>query len=149
MLPHNALAIELSLYSMALGYPRDRTCAVFCCGFFNNSGLFLCGSLCSYLSLRCAVVSNIGRIYSLGYNKETYLHDAQIQTLVHYKLTRKNNSQGKSMSWLNMISCLRDIIAVSSGAEMGLLRLFDSVSPRWVMGDFLLTPVYPIQRVTL
>ena len=48
----------------------------------------------------------------------------------------------------NFFSCLHDRATVRSGAEIGLLRLRLSVSQGASLGDFLLAPACPIEKVT-
>ena len=45
-------------------------------------------------------------------------------------------------------SCLHDRATVRSGAEIGLLSLGLSVSQGASLGDFLLAPACPIEKVT-
>jgi len=45
-------------------------------------------------------------------------------------------------------SCLHDRATVRSGAEIGLLSLRISVSQGASLGDFLLAPACPIEKVT-
>jgi len=48
----------------------------------------------------------------------------------------------------SFFSCLHDRATVRSGAKIGLLSLRLSVSQGASLGDFLLAPVYPIEKVT-
>ena len=50
---------------------------------------------------------------------------------------------------LSSSSCLHDRATVRSGAEIGLLSLRLSVYQGASLGDFLLAPVCPIEKVTL
>jgi len=58
-------------------------------------------------------------------------------------------STGRCFSRLVFFSCLHDRATVRSGAEIGLLSLRLSVSQGASLGDFLLAPARPIEKVTL
>ena len=57
----------------------------------------------------------------------------------------------KSISFFRVFffSCLHDRATVRSGAEIGLLSLRLSFSQGASLGDFLLAPACPIEKVTL
>jgi len=63
--------------------------------------------------------------------------------------SRLEELRQKSLYQSLFFSCLHDRATVRSGAEIGLLSLRLSVSQGASLGDFLLAPACPIEKVTL